>query len=450
MKKIIVFISLETYLRNWIDAKAFKSIESNFEILYVIPEYDWDISKIEKYGITNYKVIKQSKFRKKLFRRILAVTMFRYSKKSVAFTIKTSYFSKKSSIVFKILSITLFFDIFLELSKLILGRWKEFSDVLDTYDPDLIIAPSLMADSFTIDMTYTSNLRKKKSLILINSWDNLISKGVIPIHPSYLGVWGKQAMKQALEVQNIPENIIKILGVPRFEQYGKIVYDAELIFKNNSISIDKKIILYACTSLPFDDISALKLIDQEISNNPKMKDYVILFRPHPEMMWRMDERNIQEEGFDNVYLDNQLVDFYNSRFKSSDKSFISSINNTDLSYYPALLDSIVAMVCPATTLALEGLINGKPCLMICYNDGKNFYLSPDQLAKYENVQEVLSLEGVLPCFSENDLIPLLNKLIDISKVSDCKAKIISGTRGIVFTDDKSYGDRLLNFVNEII
>jgi hypothetical protein len=450
MKKIIIFISLETYLRNWIDANAFKLIESNFEVLYVIPEYDWDPKIIEKYGIFNYKIIKQDKSRMFLFRRILMVTMFRYAKKSLAFRIKISYFSKKMWIIHKIVSLNILFPIFVFLSKKILGKWDEFDNIIQAYNPDLVIAPSLMADSFTIDMTYTCNIRKVNSLILINSWDNLISKGVIPIQPTYLGVWGNQAVKQAIEVQNIRIDKIKILGVPRFENYSIGKLNSKSIYERNGIPLTKKIILYASTSLPFDDVSILKLIDDEISTNSQMQEYVVLFRAHPEMMLRVDELNILEQGFKNVYLDDQTASFYLSRFNNEKKSFASSINTTDLRYYPDLLSTISAMVCPATTLSLEGLMNGKPCLMICFNDDKNTYLPPGQVAKYENVQQILSLEGVLPCYYENEFLVNFNKLIEISKDLNNASIIADGTKDIVYKDDTPYENRLLNFVNQIL
>ena len=49
MKKIIIFISLQTYLRNWIDAGAFSELQKCHNILFIIPEYDWDPKEIENY-----------------------------------------------------------------------------------------------------------------------------------------------------------------------------------------------------------------------------------------------------------------------------------------------------------------------------------------------------------------------------------------------------------------
>jgi hypothetical protein len=218
----------------------------------------------------------------------------------------------------------------------------------------------------------------------------------------------------------------------------------------NNIPLQKKIILYAATIMPFDDIKALGLLNNELKNNSEFKDYVILFRAHPEMMERVDEGNLQECAFENVFIDIQTAKFYLSRFNKTEQYKSSTINETSLDYYPSLFQNIVAMVCPPTTLSVEGLINGKPCLMICYNDGKNHYLSPEKMAQYENVQEVLALEGVIPCFEESSFLENFRKLIRSSINTTSAEKIMQATKKIVYNDENEYAIRLNNFVQKII
>ncbi|SDM88421.1 CDP-Glycerol:Poly(glycerophosphate) glycerophosphotransferase [Daejeonella rubra] len=449
-KNLLIFISLQTYLRNWIDAGAFSELHNKYNILYVIPEYDWDPREIENYGIQNYKVIKQATWRKFLFRRILLVTMVKYSKRSMAFRIKIANFSSVMKLIHTVVSWDIFYQIFLSLCKFILGRWKGLDQVFNDFKPDLVIAPSLAADSFTIDFTHTANKNRIKSLILINSWDNLVSKGVMPIQPTYVGLWGKQAWDQAVRVQRIAERKLMILGVPRFERYFSKDTSSISIHEVNNIPPDKKIILYPATSLPFDDIQALTTLDNEISTNPMFRDYVILFRAHPEMLPRVEEKNVLDAGLKNVYIDSQTAKFYFSRFENTSGSYESTINSTSLDYYPALLKSIVGMVCPATTLSLEGLINGKPCVMICYNDGKNHYLSPDQIAKFENVQEILGLVGVFPCYEKGILLDNFRKMMELSTDPVISEKIKEATLAIVYVDELPYASRLSRFVEKVI
>jgi len=286
-----------------------------------------------------------------------------------------------------------------------------------------------------------------KSLILINSWDNLVSKGVIPIQPSYLGLWGFQSIKHAVKVQQIHEKKLVILGVPRFESYFKKIKVSDSIHRFNDIPSNKKIILYASTVMPFDDITALKSLNDELINNPDFKDYVILFRAHPEMMARFDEVNLEDCNFEKVFIDKHTANFYRSRFNGSAKP--STINETSLDYYPTLLKNVVGIVGPPTTLTLEGLINGKPCLMICYNDGKNHHLSPEKMSKFENVKEVLSLEGVYPCYEEDELLNNFRKMITASSDNKLSKKIIQATDKFVYSDKLPYSKRLYNFIENI-
>ena len=451
-KRIIIFISLETYLRNWIAAGAFDEINQTHDILYVIPKYDWDSVEIESFGIKNYVVINQKKWRMFFFRKILLITMIRFSKRSYAFRVKTSNFRNSlSKNLYKLLSKGAIYHSFLFLSKMLLGRWNEISKIYNEFEPDLVIAPSLAADSFTIGMTYSANLHKIKSLILINSWDNLVSKGVMPIQPSFIGLWGQQSIRHALEIQQIPMSKLKILGVPRFESYFKKAESEFSIHDINGIPRDKKILLYPSTVLPFNDIEALTILDNELNTNPDYKDYVILFRSHPEMMSRNNEISVLEAGLKNIYLDVQTADFYLSRFKKKgDTSFGSSINKTSLDYYPSLLKSVSGLVCPATTLSLEGLLNGKPCVMLCYDDGEGYFLSASKVAKFENVQEVLSMSGVYPVYEKDNLLQNFRIMVDSLKDQKRSKEIIEATREVVFRDDQNYSERLSDFVNSII
>ena len=448
MKNIVIFISLQTYLRNWIDAGAFTELQKQHNILFIIPEYDWDPKEIENYGISNYHTIKQSEWRKLLFRRMLLVTMVRYSNRSMAFKIKTQNFSNKGiKYLHHLISKNGFYHLFMFACKTVLGRWSELNKVIKSFNPDLIISPSLAADSFSIDLTLTANINKIKSIILINSWDNLVSKGVIPIKPTYVGLWGVQSIKHAVEVQQISEEKLVTLGVPRFESYFKNIEISNSIHRFNDIPSNKKIILYAATVMPFDDIAALKLLNDELINNPEYKDYVILFRAHPEMMARVDEVNLEDCNFAKVFIDKHTANFYRSRFNGTAKP--STINETSLDYYPTLLKNIVGIVGPPTTLTLEGLINGKPCLMICYNDGKNHHLSPEKMSKFENVQEVLSLEGVYPCYEEAQLLNNFRKMITASSNNKLSKRIIQATNKFVYSDNLPYSKRLYNFIEKI-
>ncbi|MHB1195129.1 MAG: CDP-glycerol glycerophosphotransferase family protein [Longimicrobiales bacterium] len=453
-KSLVILISNENYLRNWIRAGAFEELRAGYRLHYVVArESYWDPALLKDYGIADYSVVEQPAYRKFLLRRLLLVTMFKHTRRSKAFRIKMRAVGPRWAWLYRFLALPVLYEVFLAGLRLGLPRWRDLARVLSRITPAAVIAPSLAADSLTIDTTYTANKLGIKSMLLINSWDNLVSKGVLPLPPDCVGVWGTQGIDQATRVQNVPRDRVVALGVPRFDRYFR--KDAPKpdidIHQFNGIPTDKKILLYGATSIPFDDMSALRILDREISDNPDYSDYVILFRPHPEMMKRVGERPFHECGFENVVLDRQLGDFYTQRFSNDESSFPKlTTNRAELEYYPALLSAIEVVVCPPTTLGVEGAMCGVPCLMICYGDKKNTYLSPDQVCQYENVEEILAMPGVVACHSESSLVECFRQAINFSRSEKARDALREATRFVVYRDDRPYAERLRILVDHLV
>ena len=203
----------------------------------------------------------------------------------------------------------------------------------------------------------------------------------------------------------------------------------------------------------FYPLSNNQIVKFTIDENNDYKDYIILYRPHPEMLPRKNEKNILNQGYKHVYIDNQLKEYYNNRFsklgipKTLETS--SFLNNTDLEYYPKLLSSIEALVCPATTLSLEALLCGKPVLMVCFNDGDNFFLSPDIMCQYENVEEILSNDYVIPNYHLREFNKSFHELIHLSL--EKKSNNISNSLSkIIYKDNFTYPERIYNTVKSLL
>jgi hypothetical protein len=455
---ITIFISLTSYLRNWIGAGAFEQLENTYNVTYLMPEHDWDPSDICNFTKCKFVVIKQSEWRMKLFRLFMQISMVSASKRSEAFRIKISYWNGRLRIVLSIFKSNLVFGLLSKMLVWFMPNWPELAEYISITKPDLFIAPSLLADSFTMDLALIAKRSGVKTIILVNSWDNLISKGTVPFEVDHLVVWGAKSIKHANYVQRIGTDKISVLGVPRFERYFKddlitstLSRDKDYIYDFNSIDKSKKIILYPATALPFDDIRALALIDNEISINAELFEYIVLYRPHPETFPRLSEKYFFDQNYQNVVMDQQMVSYYRNRFGAHEgKHVASAINITDLDYYPKLLRTISCVVCPATTMTLEALLCGKPVVMVCYDDGLNKWLPPSEVARYENVQELMELPGVFTCKEEESLIPLLHESIEMSLRPNTSQIISDSTINIVYRDSDPYTSRLLRLVSNMV
>ena len=455
---ITIFLSMTSYLRNWIGAGAFEELENAYNVTYLIAEADWNPSEITNFTKCKFVVIKQPKWRMKIFRYFLAVSMISASKRSEAFRIKITYFRPRTRIILSLFKSDWLFGMLSKVFDRLMPRWPDLNEYISSAKPELFIAPSILADSYTIDLAHTAKIIGIKTIILVNSWDNLISKGTMPFKPDSLVVWGVNSIKHANYVQRIEADKISVLGVPRFDNYFNVHLSScdhhkhkDYIYDCNLIDKSKKIILYAATSLPFDDIRTLELIDKEISINKNLRDYVVLYRPHPETFPRLNEKNFFDQSFKNVMIDQQMLSYYQGRFGINEGAQVASaINITDLEYYPKLLSTIHCVVCPATTMTLEALLVGKPVVIICYDDGLNKWLPPSEIARYENVQELMDLPGVFRCNEEDSIIPLLHNAIEMSLLPETSQKIIDSTHGIVYRDSEPYSSRLFNLVDKMM
>ena len=85
---------------------------------------------------------------------------------------------------------------------------NSISNYIDSIKPDLLILPSCSYDTELGTLYKGSKRINSKLLLLIDNWDNLSSKSTLIYKPNYLGVWGNQTKKHAIEIHDInKENI---------------------------------------------------------------------------------------------------------------------------------------------------------------------------------------------------------------------------------------------------
>ena len=449
---IVILLALEGYLRNFIESQAFGLLEKSYDICYLVVEGQIRKELLSKYNICRYEIISQSKFRAEILRNYLILTMFKYSRIARGFRHKMFRLPRRKRWLYYFFSFPLLYYPIHFIFSQFLPVWKELDAYLKRLKPSLIIMPSLAADTWTIDMINTAKKRGVKSLVLINSWDNLVSKGVIPIAPDYLGVWGKQGVEQALKVQRMPVRGIRVLGAPYFDIYFDRTkgYDEHEIYNMNDLHRNKKILLVAASGLPFDELGLIKILDEEICAG-KYKDFAILYRPHPWMVKREDERHFSTYGFKNVFFDKQLEAYYNARF--DEKGNFKTAEHVELpalDYYPKLMKIVSGIISPLSTITLEGALKGIPSVMICYSDDKNKFLPPNKVAEFEHVKDILEFPGVIPCFRKEELLSCVDKLVGIIDDRKIREKLSRATEYVVYRDDRKYSQRLLEAVKQIL
>ena len=129
--------------------------------------------------------------------------------------------------------------------------------LLDTYKPDLVLAPDIV---FPVDRIFMRAAQRNGYPIigLARSWDNLTSKGVIQILPDKLILHTTRMKRQAASLVGMREKDMAVTGPPDYDDYFKGSFKPRNEFLAGlGIPINRRVVLFA----PFyDDYTGSALI----------------------------------------------------------------------------------------------------------------------------------------------------------------------------------------------
>lgn len=315
-----------------------------------------------------------------------------------------------------------------------LVNYPDMERMLRDCQPDLVVFP---ASAYDPDGNVLLSICQKggwKTLFLIDNWDNLSSKSILWIKPDALAVWGPQSAEHAERIQDIPPDKVHLIGTPRFDIYFK-TRDLRLV-----PHFTFPYILFVGTSLPFDEIGALDIMNKVILDNPCVfGETKIVYRPHP---WRLGSDLLEAGTLEKVLLDPQVSEAYLN--ESKNVSFQPSID-----YYPSLLGNAEFVTGGLTSMLIEAMIFRKTFLAIVYDDGKNL-TSPDKVMKsYTHFQGIEAIPSVKYCKNKGDLAEDFLECW-ISKSSFNHQEIDKSRSYFLYHDEKPYRARLNTICQKVL
>ena len=158
-----------------------------------------------------------------------------------------------------------------------LGVNADLERVLREVRPDLVLLPCSAYDPIGNDLARLAPSLGFKTLFLVDNWDNLSSKSIFWAKPDFLGVWGEQSRDHAERIHDIGRERVFLLGTPRFESYYAVDKTSP-----GTKAYPFPYILFCGSALAFDELSALRLLDDELSRRPDLYGGTkVVYRPHP-------------------------------------------------------------------------------------------------------------------------------------------------------------------------
>jgi len=458
INRLIIVISGELFVRNYLTTGAFDALEKNYECIYLISDSIKNIEALKKKDhVVKYR---NDRFQNVQHHKIFEIMMWRYRKKSKTFEFRIKRTQKLSfkfdfniNFVSKIIEsiLRVIRWISRKLTNVMLGNVFTFPyymsylkrtikvnpDIKSTilkYKPSLVIFPSSAFDPEGDDVTIICNEYKLPTLFLIDNWDNLSSKTLFWVKPTNLAVWGKQSSEHASIIQGFEKSKVTCLGTPRYDEYFRL--------RSSTIKspFSHRYILFVGTTLAFDEASALIKLNDILEKNQKNFEGVkIVYRPHP---WRQGTDSICQIDLPHIVIDPQLRSAYCMKKNSQDIQ-------PSISYYSGLLQNAEFILGGLTSMLIESLIFHKRYLALVYDEDKNFTSQHNVYKNYIHFEGIDKLDAISFCKDikdfEKNLLSVWRQRHDIDHT-----KFDDQRRYYYYDDNKSYSDRLKNLCEKIL
>jgi hypothetical protein len=253
-----------------------------------------------------------------------------------------------------------------------------------------------------------------KTLSIILSWDNSTTRGYPGCVTDYTIAWTKFMKKELIELSDLNEKRIKVLGSAQFDNYFKKTnIKKKQFFQNYNIKKNKKIIFFA-TRGPNTYSFNSEIIDLICKNieERNLNNSILIVRVHPlhYSLKKKSQYNLLFEKY--KILEKKYKNILRINYPNLiSKNFDFNLNKKEVDVLHALIKYSDIIVNVFSTINLEAMIFDKPSLNVCFQykknkEKKNHRARHDIFVdlKQDHNQRILSTGGIINCLTDESLI----------------------------------------------
>ena len=449
--KILIFIETDVVVRHFIFSKAFHDLNKSHNVVYIFPDGDKrlgnSLDNIDIEGSRRLKLL-PNKERLKLWRLRFFVEKLRKKNGVPKHVLKQwrKDFTKGNPLyakyVYLFFGLPFIFPFFTFIINFLIKKLPniELIRILKKEKPDLLIHPSVLQGSYIDDVIFYGNKIKKPVIVIMNSWDNPLTKRSVVSKNYYLLVWGKQTKLHAINYMGLDASRVIEFGAAQFDLY---YHDNQFdTFKNDDENKKIKTLLYAGSSKFADEFEHLSKIDEaiKVGNLPKIK---VIYRPHPWGKCGHKGDRFKKHTFENIVFDPNMKDYIFRDFTKNNFKSLPNLENTK-----NLLLNVDFVLSPLSTILLEAMILGKTPICLMPEDeiqAEHFHM----VKKSPHFDEILQNKEVIVINGSKFLIEGIKKSYEDSMKVNKSNILKKDSEFFISKFSKPFNKRLLDFVAEL-
>ena len=308
-----------------------------------------------------------------------------------------------------------------------------YGELFEKYKPNLVFAANMIfADDYRLILE--AKRRGIKTMGMILSWDNLMTKSFLQVFPDRLIVHNPIIQEDAFYYAGYPKERVIVTGIPQYDMYFRknyIMPRDEFIL---SIGGDpkRKFILYAAsgkTSMLF-DIDIVDIIQRAIESGRVRGRPQLLVRPYPRYDFS-PEKVKKVKSFKNVLIYSPVKHLGTGRddWEFSDEALKFLVNS--LAHSDVVIDA-------SSTFLIEGVVFDKPTISALFDGYQkvDYWNSMRKMFDFEHLAAIKKIGAIDFSLSEDELYNDINEALENpGKRREERKKMVS--RQCAFTDGKS-------------
>jgi len=256
---------------------------------------------------------------------------------------------------------------------------------------DWLVLPCHALDELMTDYLAHARQIGLRSIVAIDNWDNLTSKSAFVVQPDLVTVMGARCVQYAVEIHRSDPKTVLPIGLPRFDVYRTLQQDGTA--KKHST---RKRVLYAGFSLAHSEKRVVnELADYlDLKYGPGVVE--VHYRPHPLAVPRIDHYEIE-----------------NPHVVTTEHGNLSrtGLPHMDNEFINALTEANVVVGAP-TTLILEAMLVGRPCVLDVTCDKFHRTTAGKSAQRYTHMRDLLAVRDLARGETIDQLISAVNKVLD--------------------------------------